>query len=162
MTATARTEFIGGAAAIKALKSIDPEYRKQFNRDAKNIVAPLLAEAKGAYPQMPLSGMKYKWTDARGRTLLPWTVGKVRSGVKFKTSTRRNKSAVLYVTQSDPSGAIFEVAGKANPGKTFNKNLRAKKGFILWPTADKHLPDVQRGLIKLVEDVMEKVDRETR
>ena len=162
MTATARTEFIGGAAAIKALKSIDPEYRKQFNRDAKNIVAPLLAEAKAGYPQMPLSGMKYKWTDARGRTLLPWTVNKVRSGVKFKTSTRRNKSAVLYVTQSDPAGAIFEVAGLANPGTNFNSNLRDRSPRVLWPATDKHLPDVERGLSDLVRDVMRRVNEETR
>lgn len=162
MTATARTEFVGGAAAIKALKSIDPEYRKQFNRDAKSIVAPLLAEAKGNYPQMPLSGMKYKWTDARGRTLLPWTTNKVRSGVKFKTSTRRNKAAVLYVTQSDPAGAIFEVAGLANPGTNFNSNLRTRTPRVLWPTAERHLPDVQQGLSDLVRDVMRKVNQETR
>jgi hypothetical protein len=162
MTATARTEFVGGAAAIKALKSIDPEYRKQFNRDAKSIVAPLLAEAKGNYPQMPLSGMKYKWTDARGRTLLPWTVAKVRSGVKFKTSTRRNKSAVLYVTQSDPAGSIFEVAGLANPGTNFNNNLRDRSPRVLWPAADKHLPDVEQGLSDLVRNVMRRVNEETR
>lgn len=162
MTATARTEFVGGAAAIKALKSIDPEYRKQFNRDAKSIVAPLLAEAKGNYPQMPLSGMKYKWTDAQGRTLLPWTIGKVRSGVKFKTSTRRNKAAVLYVTQADPSGAIFEVAGLANPGTNFNSNLRTRNSRVLWPAAERHLPDVEQGLSDLVRDVMRRVNEETR
>jgi hypothetical protein len=106
--------------------------------------------------------MKYKWTDTRGRTLLPWTVNKVRSGVKFKTSTRRNKSAVLYVTQSDPAGAIFEVAGLANPGTNFNNNLRSKNSRVLWPTAEKHLPDVERGLSDLVRDVMRRVNEETR
>jgi hypothetical protein len=162
MTATARTEFVGGAAAIKALKSIDPEYRKDFNRQARSIVAPLIADAKGGYPQMPLSGMKYKWTDKRGRTLLPWTINKVRSGVKFKTSTRRNKSAVLYVTQSDPAGAIFEVAGLANPGTNFNSNLRTRTPRVLWPTAEKHLPDVEQGLSDLVRGVMKKVNEEMR
>ena len=162
MTATARTEFVGGAAAIKALKSIDPEYRKQFNRDAKSIVAPLITEAKAGYPQMPLSGMKYNWTDARGRTLLPWTIAKVRSGVKFKTSTRRNKSAVLYVTQSNPSAAIFEVAGLANPGTNFNSNLRTRTPRVLWPTAEKHLPQVEQGLSDLVRNVMRRVNEETR
>ena len=162
MTATVRTEFVGGAAAIKALKSIDPEYRKEFNRQAKDIVSPLITEAKAGYPQMPLSGMKYKWTDKRGRTLLPWTVSKIRSGVKFKTSTRRNKSAVLYVTQSDPAGAIFEVAGKANPGTRFNSNLRNREPRVLWPTAEKHLPQVERGLSDLVRDVIKRVTQETR
>jgi hypothetical protein len=162
MTATARTEFVGGAAAIKALKSIDPEYRKEFNRKAKDVVSPLIVEAKAAYPSMPLSGMKYAWTDKRGRALLPWTINKVRSGVKFKTSTRRNKSAVLYVTQSDPAGAIFEVAGKANPGARFNSNLRNREPRVLWPTAEKHLPQVERGLSDLVRDVIKRVNQETR
>ena len=156
-----KSEIKGAKQAIISLRKIDPEYRKDFNREAKNIAAPLVADAKNLYPEMPLSGMAKLWTN-NGRELLPWTVSKVRSGVKLKTSTRKNASSVLYITQANPAGAIFEVAGKANPGKTFNKNLRAKKGFILWPTADKHLPDVQRGLIKLVEDVMEKVDKETR
>ena len=156
-----KTEVKGAKEAIVSLRKIDPEYRKDFNREAKNIAAPLVADAKNLYPEMPLSGMAKLWTKD-GRELLPWSVSKVRTGVKLKTSTRKNASSVIYITQANPAGAIFEVAGKANPGKTFNKNLRAKKGFILWPTADKHLPDVQRGLIKLVEDVMEKVDRETR
>lgn len=156
-----KTEVKGAKEAIISLRKIDPEYRKDFNREAKNIASPLVADAKSLYPEMPLSGMAKLWTS-NGRELLPWTVSKVRSGVKLKTSTRKNASSVIYITQANPAGAIFEVAGKANPGKTFNKNLRAKIGFVLWPTADKHLPDVQRGIVKLVDDVMEKVDRETR
>jgi hypothetical protein len=69
---------------------------------------------------------------------------------------------VLYVTQSDPAGAIFEVAGKANPGTNFNSNLRDRTPRVLWPTAEKHLPDVEQGLSDLVRDVMKKVNEETR
>jgi hypothetical protein len=66
------------------------------------------------------------------------------------------------VTQGDPVGAIFEVAGKANPGTNFNNNLRNKNPRVLWPTAEKHLPDVEQGLSDLVRDVMRKVNEETR
>jgi hypothetical protein len=154
-----KSEIKGAKQAIISLRKINPEYRKDFNREAKNIAAPLVADAKAAYPEIPLSGMAQLWTN-NGRELLPWSVTKVRSGVKLKTSTRKNASSVIYITQANPAGAIFEVAGKANPGKTFNKNLRAKNSFVLWPTADKHLPDVQRGIVKLVEDVMDKVEKE--
>mgnify|MGYP001280887918 FL=1 len=154
-----KSEIKGAKQAIISLRKIDPEYRKDFNREAKNIAAPLVADAKAAYPEIPLSGMAQLWTN-NGRELLPWSVTKVRSGVKLKTSTRKNASSVIYITQANPAGAIFEVAGKANPGKTFNKNLRTKNSFVLWPTADKHLPDVQRGIVKLVEDVMDKVEKE--
>ena len=157
-----KTEVKGAKEAIISLRKIDPEYRKDFNREAKNIAAPLVSAAKAAYPEMPLSGMKHKWIDKQGRELLPWSVAKVRAGVKLKTATRKSAASVLYITQSTPTGAIFEVAGLANPGANFNRNLRSKNSRVLWPTADKYLPEVTRGLVKLVDDVMEKVDRETR
>lgn len=156
------TEIKGAKQAIISLRKIDPEYRKDFNREAKNIAAPLVSAAKAAYPEMPLSGMKHKWIDKQGRELLPWSVTKVRAGVKLKTATRKSAASVLYITQSTPTGAIFEVAGMANPGANFNRNLRSKNSRVLWPTADRYLPEVTIGLVKLVEDVMEKVDRETR
>jgi hypothetical protein len=157
-----KSEIKGAKQAIISLRKIDPEYRKDFNREAKNIAAPLVSAAKAAYPDMPLSGMKNKWIDKQGRELLPWSVTKVRAGVKLKTATRKSASSVLYITQSTPTGAIFEVAGLANPGANFNRNLRSKNSRVLWPTADKYLPEVTRGLVKLVEDVMDKVEKEMR
>jgi hypothetical protein len=104
-----KSEIKGAKQAIISLRKIDPEYRKDFNREAKNIAAPLVADAKAEYPEMPLSGMAKLWTN-NGRELLPWSVSKVRSGVKLKTSTRKNASSVIYITQANPAGAIFEVA----------------------------------------------------
>jgi len=154
-----RSDITGVKQAIGALKKIDPEYRKDFNRDAKTIAAPLITAAKAAYPSMPLSGMSRTWLQGE-RAVFPWEISKVRSGVKLKTSTRRNTSSVLYITQSNPAGAIFEVAGKASPGSTFNKNLRAKQGFVLWPTAEKFLPEVHDGLVKLIAGVMATIEKE--
>jgi len=161
MTVKTRTEFVGLQDAIKSLKKIDPEYRKEFNRNAKDIVKPLIDDARSHYPAMPLSGMKYVWTQ-RGRTLFPWTPSKVRSGLKFKVSTRKNSSSVLYVTQMDPGAAIFEVAGQASPGETFNANLRKKSPRVLWPTADKHLTEIESKLADLVKEAMKLVESELR
>ena len=160
MTVNTTAEFVGLKDTIKALGKIDPQYRKDFNRDAKDIVKPFIADAKGNYPQLPLSGMKYAWAP-RGRAIFPWTINKVRSGVKFKTSTRRSGSSVLYVTQSDPAGAIFEVAGKKST-VGFSRNLRSQHPFNLWPTAEKHLPDITAGLVDLVKKTMATVQREMR
>jgi len=73
-----KSEIKGAKQAIISLRKIDPEYRKDFNREAKNIAAPLVADAKAAYPEIPLSGMAQLWTN-NGRELLPWSVTKVRS-----------------------------------------------------------------------------------
>jgi hypothetical protein len=161
MTVETRTEFVGLQDAIKSLKKINPEFRREFNSNAKDIVKPLIAEVRSKYPSMPLSGMKYGWSQ-RGRSLFPWTISKVKTGVKFKTSTRRNTSSVLYVTQMDPGAAIFEIAGQANPGATFNKNLRSKADRVLWPTFERRQGEIERGLSELVKDAMKTVEKELR
>ena len=53
MTVEARTEFVGLQDAIKSLKKINPEFRKEFDRNAKDIVKPLIDEARSKYPAMP-------------------------------------------------------------------------------------------------------------
>ena len=37
MSAEIRTEFVGAADAIKALRRLDPDLRKQFTKDVKEI-----------------------------------------------------------------------------------------------------------------------------
>jgi len=119
-----------------------------FNRAAKDVVAPMVAEAKSLYPQLPLSGMARPWTP-KSFSIFPWQVAKVRSGVKVKTSTRRNKNAVLYVSQGEPAGVLFETVSNNKPLGT---NIRARSDRVLWPTADKHAPRINAGIEKIVRE----------
>ena len=148
MPVESRVEVTGVKEVIKALRSVDPELKKEFVRQAKGIVAPMVASARGAYPSMPLSGMRRNWQQG-GRQKFPWDVSKVRSGVKIKTSTRRDKNSVIYVSQGTPAGAIFEVAGTGN---RFGANLRALNSRILWPAYDRHAQQINRGIEQLVRD----------
>lgn len=148
MPATITTEIVGVKDTIKALRQVDPEFRKQFNRAAKDIVAPMVAEAKGLYPQLPLSGMARAWTP-KAFSIFPWQVAKVRSGVKVKTSTRRNKNAVLYVSQGEPAGVLFETVSQSKP---LGSNIRARSDRVLWPVADRHTPRINAGIEKLVRE----------
>ena len=148
MPATIKTEVVGVKETIKALRQVDPEFRKQFNRAAKDVVAPMVAEAKSLYPQLPLSGMARPWTP-KSFSIFPWQVAKVRSGVKVKTSTRRDKNAVLYVSQGDPAGVLFETVSSSKP---LGANIRARSDRVLWPTADKHAPRISQGIEKIVAE----------
>lgn len=148
MPATIKTEVVGVKDTIKALRQVDPEFRKQFNRAAKDVVAPMVAEAKSLYPQLPLSGMARPWTP-KAFSIFPWQIAKVRSGVKVKTSTRRNKNAVLYVSQGEPAGVLFETVSSSKP---LGNNLRARSDRVLWPVADKHAPRINDGIAKIVSD----------
>jgi hypothetical protein len=107
MPATMKTEVVGVKETIKALREIDPQFRKDFNKGARAVVAPMVAEAKARYPSLPLSGMARAWTP-RQFSIFPWQQAKVRSSVKVKTSTRRNANSVVYVSQGEPSAVLFE------------------------------------------------------
>jgi hypothetical protein len=146
MPATIKTEVVGVKDTIKALRQVDPEFRKEFNRAAKAVVAPMVAEAKGLYPQLPLSGMRRAWTP-KAFSIFPWQVGKVRSGVKVKTSTRRDKNSVLYVSQGTPAAVLFETVSDSKPLGT---NIRARHSKVLWPTAEKHAPKIAQGIDEIV------------
>lgn len=148
MPATIKTEVVGVKDTIKALRQVDPEFRKQFNRAAKDVVAPMVAEAKSLYPQLPLSGMARPWTP-KTFSILPWQVSKVRSGVKVKTSTRRDKNAVLYVSQGNPAGVMFETISSNKP---LGINIRARSPRVLWPTAEKHAPRINQGVAEIVKE----------
>ena len=132
---------------IKALRRLEPETAKEFIRQAKGAVAPMIADAKSQYPEMPLSGMAREWAGK-----FPWQAAAVRRGVKVKTSTRKNKASVVYVTQGNAAGAIFEVAGKKNPSSVFARNLRARNGRVLWPAYDRHAEQIQTDIKALVID----------
>jgi hypothetical protein len=148
MPAAIKTEVVGVKETIKALRQVDPEFKKQFNRAAKDIVAPMVAEAKSLYPQLPLSGMARPWTP-KAYSIFPWQVSKVRSGVKIKTSTRRNKNAVLYVSQGEPAGVLFETVSDNKP---LGAQIRSRSPKVLWPTADRHTPRINAGIEKLVKE----------
>jgi hypothetical protein len=153
MPATIKTEVVGVKETIKALRKVDPEFRKEFNRAAKAVVAPMVAEAKSLYPQLPLSGMRRAWTP-KAFSIFPWQVAKVRSGVKVKTSTRRDKNSVLYVSQGTPAGVLFETVSQSKP---LGSNIRARSPKVLWPTADKHAPRITKGIEEIVRDAEKKV-----
>jgi len=58
MSVSVSTEVYGIKDAIKELKKIDPELRKQINKDAKDIAQPIISAAKSNYPVGYLSDMK--------------------------------------------------------------------------------------------------------
>jgi hypothetical protein len=66
-----KTEVVGVKETIKALREIDPQFRKDFNKGARAVVAPMVAEAKARYPSLPLSGMARAWTP-RQFSIFPW------------------------------------------------------------------------------------------
>jgi hypothetical protein len=136
-------EVVGVKETIKALRALDPEHKKEFVRAIKGVVQPMVSQARASYPAMPLSGM----ARPVGSRFF-WDAAKVKTNVKIKNSTRRDKSAVVYVTQMNPAGVIFEVAGTGN---RFGQNLRPRNARVLWPTYDRNAAGILKGVGEIVK-----------
>ena len=165
MTATARTEVVGAKEAIKALRKIDPELRKQFTRDAKAITAPVIDAAKKAYPsveQVP-SGLKRNWAQ-RGNAKFPYSPQAAARGLKFKVDTSKKSASVIKIQQVNPAAIIIEVSGKknANPlGAALDRTI-GQPSRILWPAVEAQLPQVTDEMEKAVLDAVARVNKELR
>jgi hypothetical protein len=126
MPVSTTIKVVGVKETINALKKIDPQLQKDFRTKANNIAAPAIKAAQDMYTQVPLSGMKYNWSqEGRSRKNFPFSVSKAKNGVKLRIDTRRNAIGVILIEQKDPAAAIFETAGRANPNK-----LGDQLGFV--------------------------------
>lgn len=160
MSATATTEVVGVKDAIKSLRKIDPELRKQFTRDAKEIARPIITEAQNSYPRDLLSGMARSWTQ-RGGQKFPYSQQKARSGVKFKVDTRAKGGAAIKVQQKDPAASIADIAGRrtANP-LSIALDRFGRPSRYMWPAAERRLPTVEKEMEAAVLEVVRRTNRE--
>jgi hypothetical protein len=156
----ATIEVIGVKEMLRDLKQIDPEARKQFAKDAKQIASPIVVAAQGSYPAQALSGMKYRWTQ-NGRQLLPWDARKARRGITVKVDAGRKKDGVVTIIQKDSAAAIYDIAGRGTSNR-FGDALTAFAGNpsrVMWPAAEAHITDVQAEMTKAIEQVAKEIER---
>lgn len=154
-----RVEVIGVKEVLKDLRQLDPEMRKQFNKDAKDIVAPLTNDAKGNYPAKYLSGMFGNWTQ-NARKLFPYDQGAARKGVVLKVDTGKRNSSVFTVIQKNPAAAIIDIAGKRS-SSVFVNNLTAfgQPSRVMWPAAERNQDQVQKNLLEALDKVAKEIER---
>jgi hypothetical protein len=147
----------GLESTLKTLQKIQPEVKKQFFKDAKQIVRPAVDEAKGAYRSDYLSGMTRAWAPG-GRLLFPWSQPKASKGVAVATSLSKKQDAVLTIVQKDAAAAIFDMAGR----KTSNPLGNALNAFqtpsrVMWRSYEHHAGDIEGEMKKSVDDVMKRI-----
>jgi len=156
----ATVEVIGVKQMLQDLRQIDPEARKQFAKDAKQIASPIVVAAQAKYPQQALSGMRYRWIS-KGRQLLPWDQRKARRGIQVKVDAGRKKDGVVTIIQKDPAAAMYDRAGAGKQNR-LGDALTAFAGNpsrVMWPSAEAHITDVQAEMTKALEQVADEINR---
>ena len=161
MAVSTTIEVVGVKNAINSLRKIDPQLQKDFKADATAIAQPAINAGKAVYVKVPLSGMKYKWTQ-NDRKLFPFTTAKAVNGVRMRFDTRRNAVGVILIEQKDPAAAIFETAGRANANKLGNalgfiSNGRTR---LLGPAIYKARRGIEAEMTKMIAKTMRTVQRE--
>lgn len=154
------TQVVGGKEAILALRRIDPELRKQFTRDAKEVAKPATDAVKQAYQTVPLSGMERKWSQ-KGRKIFPFTVAGARRGVNVKVDTRRNSQNVILIEQRNVAAAVFESAGRKH-----DSSLADRLGVVLpgrtrviGPVVYSRKPLIEKEMQRLIVRVIALVEK---
>jgi hypothetical protein len=160
MPVSTTIEVVGIKETINALKKIDPQLQKNFRTKAKEIAEPAINAAKNEYTELPLSGMKYKWSS-KERQVFPFTVAKAKSGVRLRIDTRRNAVGVILIEQKDPATAIFETAGRANANRLGNQLgfVGAGRTRLIGPAVYKARKGIEKEMEKMILDTARTVQK---
>ena len=161
MPVSTTIQVVGVKQAINDLRKIDPQLQKDFKADATAIAQPAINAGKAVYKELPLSGMKYKWTQ-RDRKLFPFTTAKAVSGVRMRFDTRRNAVGVILIEQKDPAAAIFETAGRANANKLGNALgfVGAGRTRLLGPAIYKARRGIEAEMQKMILKTIRTVQKD--
>jgi hypothetical protein len=156
-------QVTGVKESLKTLRKTKPEIRRQFNKDARKIVKPIVDEAKQAYPAYIMSGLSRAWQQ-NGRQIFPYDQTAAQRNIKVKISTAKKATSVIAVVQQDVAAAVLETAGKRNPN-TFSSNLSnawRDPMRAMWPAAEDKLPDAQREMVDAIDKVEARINAELR
>jgi hypothetical protein len=161
MPVGATVQVVGLKQTINGLGKIDKQLQKDFKADATGIAQPALNAGKAVYKELPLSGMKYNWTQ-RNRKLFPFTTTKAVNGVRMRFDTRRNAVGVILIEQKDPAAAIFETAGRANSNKLGNALgfVGAGRTRLIGPAIYKARRGIEAEMLKMIKTTISTVQKE--
>jgi len=153
-------EVQGLESTLKALQKIQPEVKKQFFKDAKQIVKPAVDEAKNAYRTDYLSGMSRAWKPKDRPQVFPWDQSAASKGVAVSTSLSKKRDAVLTIIQKDIGASIVDMAGKKSDKRGFGSHLTAKAlapSRVMWRSYEQHAGDIEAQMQLSVNQVMKRI-----
>lgn len=146
----------GVKETLRALRKFDPELLKEMNKEIKGVMIPIRDKARGYAPTAAPGGL-YNWdegkytkkitarnsafrtfnSEGRLRRFPLYQAEVVRKGIYYSQApSKRNRAgwrSQYIVANASASGAIYETAGRKNPGgdpKSRSNNPGAGANFI--------------------------------
>ena len=160
MVDSSTVTVVGVKDAMRQLQKIEPDLAKQIKKDFKEIVKPVVGDARSRVVNLPLSGFRRNWKAGK---LLPWSQSAVSRSIIARYSNRRrgNSLAVFSVTMKSPAGTIFDIAGRksANRLGAALDSLYGRASRLMWPTYERHANQVNKNMADLVEKITDAANR---
>lgn len=139
---------------IKDLKRVSPEIQKQFRKDVRVIVKPIIDAAKNEYNQQDFpSGTARKWAYR-----FPLEAAKANRGLRPSISTAKRNRSTILVIQKDAGAAVFEFANTGSLGAAF-RGKNGNPARVVWPAANQQLPNVQKEMEQLIKRVENEISK---
>jgi hypothetical protein len=154
----------GGIELRKALRKFTPDLAKETQKEMGSLLKPIAAKARGFVPSdAPLSGWGKANVDARWY----WNGRAAKKGVGYKTTPSKvNRSgfrSLARIQNASMSGAIYETAGRKNPGGNFSPRLpgslvgsRKMAGRAIFRAWSQDNGKTNAAVIKAIENARDK------
>lgn len=148
----------GVKQTIKTLGYIDPELKKAFFKNVREILKPIVTDAKSRYKSETFpSGTKRNWAP-KGREIFPLDSQASANGVGVQTRATKRNTSTISVVQRGAGASVFEFAQSGGLGAAFN----AKNGSparVMWKAATTNTEQVTQNLEQYVRGVMDDLNR---
>jgi hypothetical protein len=156
---TLRVDGVKGA--IKELRRLDPELRKTFNKNVREIVKPAVVSAQQKYRAEPYpSGTARNWQQS-GRQKYPLDGNKAARATKAEINTSKKNTSTILIVNRNAGAAIFEFANTGSLGMAF----RSRNGLparTLWPAVNAQMPRIIDKMTELIQEVEREISSTIR
>jgi hypothetical protein len=163
-------EVLGVKEALRELNRISPKYRRDVTKEFKNIVDPVVSQAKNAnMERMALSGFQRDWTTKSGYKMFPLNFERLEKFVVAGTSGKKPKefmgqmrnATVFFVRWKSPQATLLEMANRGSLGRNMNQKA-GPPGRVLWKAWEQNETEVNQRVMQLVTKVMDDVQKSMR
>lgn len=159
-------EVYGIKEAVRELGRIDKTARRDLTKRYREIMGPTVRDAQNQVPPLPLSGFKRGWKTRSGFQMLPWQNTEAKKRIKAGIDTRMPRKrtvdvvnlTVFYVRWQGAVNTLFDLARNGTMGQNLTRKF-GQASRIMWPTVTKHEKEITNDMAKLLQDVMDKVNR---
>lgn len=175
MPVAVRSEVKGLKEALRELSKLDKDLKNDITKNYRQLMKPVITDLRASIPELPLSGMEYKWnTKSSGYKMFPWDPKLARKRAVAFTSTKKPKRyqdktynlATFGITWKGVVPTVIEFTGKgrtrSDKGAQMARALTSKYGApsrFVYPAVARHEKEIVTNMAHIVRRIENGIGR---